>query len=72
MRKFLIAVAALASLFAVATVAQGNTVTSPQGQVQTMTASHSAEQGRQGDVPVDQSRDRLSRKAVPGPARSSR
>lgn len=48
MRKFFIAVAALASLFAVATVAQGNTVTSPQGQVQTMTASHSPNKAKKG------------------------
>ena len=48
MRKFLIAVAALASLFAVATVAQGNTVTGPSGQSQTMTATHSPNKAGKG------------------------
>jgi hypothetical protein len=48
MRKFLIAAATLASLFAVATVAQGNSVTSPLGQVQTMTATHSPNKAGKG------------------------
>lgn len=48
MRKFLIAAAALASLFAVATVAQGNSVTSPMGQIQTLKTTHSPNKAGKG------------------------
>ena len=71
MRKFLIAVAALASLFAVATVAQGNTVTSPQGQVQTMTAAHSPNKAGRGPTCRSNSRSTAPDKQCQAP-RSTR
>jgi hypothetical protein len=48
MRKFVIAALALMATLAVGTVAQGNTVTSPTGQSQSMTATHSPNKAKKG------------------------
>ena len=69
MRKFLIAAAALASLLALGTVAQGNVVTSPQGQVQSMTAAHSpAKAGKGTNVSITLSIDCPGKQCDPAPA----